>query len=491
MFALELVLENSLRMQVFEYNTNVMNGGANLNARVPHRFRITGGPQMGVYDGDVQASIDAGVNGSMANWVDSDTFPVGAALKPKDLQIKSSLPPKRTPDKPNGFAIFGGRKYIQCSLGAGASNLTCPGLAYLGIIDPRFNAPDDGSEPLASPRRRRSLEGLVTLEKRTGSERPFNVHDITGAILATILSHTYWTGGNQLLQHNPAAGYSDLNNHDCVDTSFNNNAPIPAGTSPAAEHIYELQTHPRQLEWDQGVGFTLPNGNTVRSQYTPVDRGVYAAGGRYLSAWSSWDPAGQTNAEDEAPVDDIWRAYGDTNNAGHMVNTEPHFNNLKMQIFRGNDPISNENWASQNLDDTTQTSTAEEAIGAIRDVLSMYEYMNGPNLNNYWTSSANDIRAARAHFQTRYNMNVPPGAQPLTNLPERHTEYITRFLLPALRMDINLWAERRINILIADWDTALESARGQRAVDIRGILEALSQLKDQNDNLSFDSANVH
>ena len=487
-FGLRLVLENSLSMKIFEYDTNVMNGGAAFSARIPHEFRIQSGGGLGVYDGDLQALVDSSVNGSVGDWVDSDTFGVGDGRNAKDLNIKSSTPAKRSPEKPDGFAIFGGSKYVQCS--SGAENISCPGFPELGVIDPDFNAPDDGSEPLAPPRRRSVLEDLITIEKRVGSERPFDVHDITGAILATIFSHTYWTGGNQLLQHNPNAGYYDLNNDDCVDTSFDENAPVPAGTAPAAEHIYELQTHPRQLEWDQGVAFTLPNGQTVRSNYAPVDRGVYATGGRYLSRWSTWDPAGQTNADDETPVDDVWRAYGDTNNAGHMVNTEPHFNNVKMQIFRGNDPIGNDRWDARNLDDTTQIARGEEAIGAIRDVLALYEYMNNDNLNDFWTSSANDIRAARAHFQTRYNMNVPAGQQPLANLPERHTEYITRFLLPSMRMNLNLWAERRINILIAAWDDALQSATGQREEQIQGLLEALSQLKDANDNLQFQSGNL-
>lgn len=56
----------------------------------------------------------------------------------------------------------------------------------------------------------------------------------------------------------------------------------------------------------------------------------------------SVDPAGQTNATEKMPADDVWRVYGDTNNAGHMVNTEPHWNKLKLQIVLGIDPIGND-----------------------------------------------------------------------------------------------------------------------------------------------------
>lgn len=56
----------------------------------------------------------------------------------------------------------------------------------------------------------------------------------------------------------------------------------------------------------------------------------------------SVDPAGQTNATEKMPADDGWRAYGDTNNVGHMVNTESHWNKLKLQIVLGIDPIGND-----------------------------------------------------------------------------------------------------------------------------------------------------
>lgn len=86
-----------------------------------------------------------------------------------------------------------------------------------------------------------------------------------------------------------------------------------------------------------------------------------------MSRWSVLDSAGQTNAADEAPANDFWRAYGDTNSAGDMVNTEPHWNNVIMQIVRENDPIGDDSWQARNLDDPGDTTQQRES-GAIRDV---------------------------------------------------------------------------------------------------------------------------
>lgn len=487
-FAMQLLLENSLSMKIFQYESSVVNGRAALNARISHMVRITktASSQLTVYDGDQEAETDVTMNGNIADWASTDTFLVGHALKPQKIHTGSSTPSGRDPPKRNGFPVFGGRDYIGCSKSKPA-NITCPPLSDLGNIDPGFNSPDDGNESLAPSKR--SLKEPVTLEKRTGGEREFNVY-FGLRVIVTLFSHTYWTGGRELLRHNPNAGYYDLNNQDCVDLTWNPNAPIPPGVAPAAEHILELQTHPRFLEFLMGADVSLQNGRTYHTTYPVIDPGVFAIGGRYVTRWLSWDPAGQRNAADETAADDVWRAYGDTNNAAHMVNTDPRFNNLKMQIFRGNDPIGDDRWQAEDLDDTADTATGIRAVGAIRDVIDIFNYMNRPELHTAWTSSANEIRAAWAHFQTRYNMNVPPGSRPLANLPEMWDEYIRNVLIPQIENNVGAWAERRINILLVAWDTAREGATGQREENILGILEALTQLKEALQNAFIDLGNL-
>lgn len=407
-FALELLLENALSMKVFQYDTSVLNGDASLNARIPHIIRIgsTASSQLTVDDGDQQALTDVNMDGSIADWASTDTFATGPQVQLQTIHTDSSTPSERNAPKEGGFAVFGVREYIQCSK-LQPTNLTCPPLSDLGNIEPAFNAPDDGSAPLAPPKR--SLEGLVLLEKRTGGRRAYNVY-FNSQHIATIWSHTYYTGGQDLLNNNPNAGYYDLNNADCVDRSWNPNAQIPTGVSPVAEHILELQTHPRFLEFAMGANVQLHNGRTYHTIHPVIDPGIFSDGSRYLTRWSLWDPNGQTNNEDQSPSDDVWRAYGDENNAGHMVNTEPHWNNLKMQIFRGNNPISDGTWEARKLDNTADTATGIRAIGAIRDVIGIFDYMNRPELHTAWTSSANGIRSALDHFQDRYNRNVPQGS---------------------------------------------------------------------------------
>ena len=473
-FALELLLETALVMKVFKYESAVEDASASLNARIPHTFRIAtaGSGGLAVTDGDQQAHADVTMNGGIADWAETDTFALGNAPSAQTIHTDSSRPPKRDAPEESGFAIFGDKRYIQCSKSEPA-NLTCPPLSDLGAIDPGLNGPEEEGDK----RKRSNLEGLVRLEKRTGGEREFKVI-VAAQIIITLFSHTYWTGGQELLQHNPNAGYYDLNNADCVDRTWNPNAPVRAGVRPAAEHILELQTHPRFIEFILGAPADLLNGRTRRTQYPTIDRGVFAVGGRYTQRWSVWDPQGQTNAVDETPADDVWRAYGDTNNAAHMVNTEPHFNSLKMQIIRGNDPVGDDTWQARNLDDTGDARTGIRAIGAIRNVIDIFDYMNRADLHTAWTSAANGVRTALDHFQNRYNRNVPQGSNPIANLPEMWDEYLRQVLIPQIQNNVRAWVLRRTDILLTLWDDAREGATGQREEDILGIIEALTILKE-------------
>lgn len=247
-FAMQLLLENSLSMKVFQYKSSVVNARAALNARIYHTVRIanTAGSQLTVYDGDQRAETDVTMSGNIADWASTNAFLVGPIFKPQRIRTGSSTPPERAPPKGNGFPVFGGRDYIGCSKSE-LTNITCPPLSDLGNIDPVFNPPDHGRKPLAP--RKRSLKGPVTL---IGGQREFNVY-FNLRLLVTIFSHTYWTGGRELLRHNSNAGYYDLRNQDCVDFTWDSNATIPPGIAPAAEHILELQTHPRFLEFLMGT----------------------------------------------------------------------------------------------------------------------------------------------------------------------------------------------------------------------------------------------
>lgn len=129
---------------------------------------------------------------------------------------------------------------------------------------------------------------------------------------------TYWTEGRELLRHNSNAGYYDLNNQDCADLTWNPNATIPPSIAPAAEHILELQTHPRFLEFLMGINVPLHNGRTYHTTHPVIDPRVFAIGGRYVTRWSIWDPDGQTNAADETAADDVWRESENRYNQGSL-----------------------------------------------------------------------------------------------------------------------------------------------------------------------------
>lgn len=124
---MQLLLENSLSMKVFQYKSSVVNGRAALNARIYHTVRIanTAGSQLTVYDGDQRAETDVTMSGNIADWASTNTFLVGPIFKPQRIHTGLSTPPERDPPKGNEFPVFGGRDYIGCSKSK-LTNITCP-----------------------------------------------------------------------------------------------------------------------------------------------------------------------------------------------------------------------------------------------------------------------------------------------------------------------------------------------------------------------------
>ena len=133
------------------------------------------------WDSDLQASGELLQYGSISStWSDSVTYALGYIPKPVQIEVGASAPPKRDAPPITGYALIGGRDFIQCS-GTQGANLTCPPLSDLANIDPALGVPDDGSEPLAPPRR--------GVEKRVGGECQFNIN-LNGRVINSIYSHT-------------------------------------------------------------------------------------------------------------------------------------------------------------------------------------------------------------------------------------------------------------------------------------------------------------
>ncbi|KAI5203118.1 glycoside hydrolase, partial [Aureobasidium subglaciale] len=462
LFGMKMIMETSLEMKLYEYNTQILNGNATLGARITHDLAVVDkGGKISVVDGDTVALGDAVQLGQISStWTDQETHQLGSTLKPKTIKTGGSTPSERDTPEINGFALFGGRDFMECSSGSTSNPQWC-NLTVLSDIDPSLAIPDDSV-------------GSFSLQKRTSGERSFDL-TVAGIVIATIFSHSYYTGGQDLLRHNPDAGmYALATNAQTGDCEW-----VDDGTygNPAAEHMLELNQEPRSLEWAMGAEARLPDGRTMRTQYPAQDTRIFGAGGRYLSSWGSWDPNGNHADPSEAPVDDSFRAYGDTTNAGGMVNVPQEWNLMKTQVFQGNTPISDNLWndrannGANDRDSTTNIATGREAVGALQSVAGLFTYLNHDELNDHFIRAANGVRANRQNFQDRYNANLGPNDAPMVNLPEQYDEYILYVLVPTIEIGVEQWVTRRGEILIRNWTAELgRTTNAARRTQINAII---------------------
>lgn len=132
-FAMNLNLESSIQMKVFEYGRSAQAGGASFSARTPHAIRVvgnmgTGSP--GVQDAPQQASSDVVQDGGTIQdaWDDGTTHAIGTPPKPAIVLTGGEEPPDRVVPDVSGYAVFGDRDFMDCSSGGGgggSGQLTC------------------------------------------------------------------------------------------------------------------------------------------------------------------------------------------------------------------------------------------------------------------------------------------------------------------------------------------------------------------------------
>lgn len=187
-----------------------------------------------------------------------------------------------------------------------------------------------------------------------------------------------------------------------------------------------------------------------------------------------------------SPIDEIWEAFGTINHPEVMVNAEEVFNGIKMRVWRGIDPFSDETWANNGWHDTSESEgfqRAQEAISAIRTVISVFEYLNHDTIMRNRDQVFNDISRVFQEFDAAVARvrQVTIEAGPL------QLEFLHYYLFPRIE-GVENWVIRRLTQMRREWRAALDDGTSQpgpstRAEDIRDILNAIEGLMAEVDTI--------
>lgn len=291
------------------------------------------------------------------------THRIGTTPSPAIIHSGNSRPEERDAPAIDGFALFGERDWVRCSTDSDSdTKIECLPMSEMLKWDPSLADDDETGNT------KRDLESRAD----QGGEREYNVNDANGRTLFTIRSHAYPNGRNgaTLLAANPAAGRYDLENEeDCVGVEFQNDGD-PTTATFITEHILELQTLPRFLEFAMGQPAEMRDGTQMTTRNTPIPQTAFGTGSNFLTGYNIWDPAGAGATTTNAPVDEIFGAFGGMQDASHLVNAEEGFNGVKQRIWRGDLPMADSTWRNNGFDQTTNINNGLQALSTIRNVSS-------------------------------------------------------------------------------------------------------------------------
>lgn len=462
-----LDMQTWLDIDVFGFGTDEEAADGRFLLDVPHCIRIiSDSGNVSVISADQQVGIEAYSTGISSLWEeDNSSHLVGSIGKPYIYTsgLSNPAPPRTAPNWGTDSAIEG--DYFGCSDNRTAT-LTCYSSTDMAQFDPDWNGDPEDGLPVAD---KRSFD----LDPRgTGGRREFRVRTPSGYTFI-IRSHTYPNGRNgaYLVGVNTQAGYYNLANAaNCSDVTITSSGS--QNIDYVTEHIVELGTFGLMLEWMMFGTFTRPDGSVLTSRYMPIPEALLDAAGLFQTAWDQWPSSRMTSTS--TPMDDIWTAFGDGQNPGVLVNCEKRFNGVKMQIWQGKNPMSNDTWKANNFDDTSEKNgkaAAEGGISTIRLATSIFSYLNDSVINDNMATIFSSMHATFTQFDEevgRGGMNI--------NTADMFSEFVYYALIPRLE-NVQAWAETHIRRMRSNW-IALQSSpmSTARAATVREVLEMLKKL---------------
>ncbi|GJC92736.1 glycosyl hydrolase family 18 [Colletotrichum higginsianum] len=194
-----------------------------------------------------------------------------------------------------------------------------------------------------------------------------------------------------------------------------------------------------------------------------------------------------------SPLDELWDAMGSVNNPAPLVNAEALFNQFKQRLWRGQNPMADTTWRSNDLDNTTPLvgiNRAQESLSIIRMGISVFSYVNSDHINS-------NMAGVILRFQNilrRLDLGLATNGFAITRSENMMLESFHYILMPRIEAGEN-WVIDRIQEMREDWQAVLTSLgpvpttgvdpNASYRVEIESLLSALDGLERGADGRMF------
>ncbi|KAF7899408.1 hypothetical protein EAE99_012329 [Botrytis elliptica] len=364
---------------------------------------------------------------------------------------------------------------------------TDPNSKYDYVASQASGNPIDSCEPSRkNPNFSGNDETLHQLGKRDGAPREYSINlgtDVRGnPRIIFIWSFSYPSGqnGQTFVEITRNVDRYSLNNpEDCTDASYAPTADPEDTPAWVVEHIFELQTPSRLLEFMvHGIlpqvvtgGVTVPEYRTQRTLMDPDILEKY-----FQKPYQTWDRV--TEGLKGRPDANLMHCLGAKDNTKNIRLMDAAGNAIKSRLWSLKSPIADATWEEKGYDIATQKN-GNAALSAIRDVLAVMSYFRQPAIDKSIRSIVTDMHDAFLEFQDALNTSLAPQYLEIVTLWDEGVQQW------AMRMNqfTRDWLRIKISKLRSLWEsfTITSSPTDPLRAYARRMLRTLNELELQVD----------
>ncbi|KAF7158728.1 hypothetical protein CNMCM5623_003892 [Aspergillus felis] len=170
----------------------------------------------------------------------------------------------------------------------------------------------------------------------------------------------------------------------------------------------------------------------------------------------------------------VMNAMGSTLNNAHFTFFLNGLNNMKLQIWVGNNPVAEDRIEAM-IKDTNPT----RALNNLRSALSVIYYLNHPIAHDNWVSPANDVRTEWGRAELEW-ATAGNGREPVTEFWDEWLRDFMQDRTSRVRRFVQRWAcEMRSYWAVRTGDTATQT------------LQVLQSLYNSASDLSIELDGLH